>query len=180
MSSEKLLLLSCCAPCSVGVIQDLHDRGVDFTVLFYNPNIRPESEYVRRRDENARVCAELGAPFVELPYEPDRWAKAICGLENEPERGKRCDICFLLRLRIAARYARAHGFTRFSSVLGISRFKDFEQVCRAGLTAADEEHIPYDTTNWRKEGGLEKAERLAKEKRLYRQKYCGCKPPKED
>ena len=176
MSSEKLLLLSCCAPCSVGVIQDLHDRQVDFTVLFYNPNIRPETEYIRRRNENARVCAELDVPFIELPYEPTVWEEATQGLENEPEKGKRCDVCFLLRLRQAARYAREHGFTQFSSVLGISRFKDFDQVCRAAQTAATEEQIPYDATNWRKNGGLEKAERLAKEKGLYRQTYCGCHP----
>jgi len=176
MSAEKLLLLSCCAPCSVGVIQDLHACGTDFTVLFYNPNIRPEEEYIRRRDENKRVCDELNIPFVELPYDPTAWDTATQGLETEPERGKRCDACFLLRLKAAARYAKANGFTRFSSVLGISRYKDFDQVCRAGRLAAATENIPYDETNWRKNGGEAKANRLAREKNLYRQTYCGCKP----
>ena len=176
MASEKLLLLSCCAPCSVGVIQDLHEKGTNFTVLFYNPNIRPEEEYIRRRDENKRVCDELGVPFVELPYDPAAWDRATKGLENEPERGKRCDACFLLRLRTAARYAKENGFTRFSSVLGISRYKDFDQVCRAGQKAAAAENVPYDETNWRKNGGEAKANRLAREKNLYRQNYCGCKP----
>lgn len=176
MTNDKLLLLSCCAPCSVGVIQDLHDQGQDFTVLFYNPNIRPKDEYEKRRDENKRICAELGVPFVELPYDPDTWTQATKGLENEPERGKRCDICFFIRLKQAASYARKNGFTRFSSVLGISRYKDFDQVCRAGLKAAQEEQIDYDVTNWRKNGGEEKRARLTKEKGLYSQKYCGCKP----
>ena len=180
MSADKLLLLSCCAPCSVGVISDLHTRGVDLTVLFYNPNIRPEAEYSRRRDENARVCRELGVPFVELPYLPDAWDKATCDLMDEPEKGRRCDACFLLRLRAAAAYAKAHGFTRFSSVLGISRFKDFDQVCRAGCQASSEIGIPYDTTNGRKGGGLERAERLARDMNLYRQTYCGCKPRTPD
>ncbi len=173
---DSLLLLSCCAPCSVGVIQDLHATGTDFTVLFYNPNIRPAEEYIRRRDENERICRELDVPFVELPYEPAKWSAATTGLNDEPERGKRCDICFLLRLREAARYAKENGFTRFSSVLGISRYKDFDQVCRAGTQAAEETGIPYDTTNWRKNGGTERAARLAKEKGLYRQNYCGCHP----
>lgn len=176
MTSDKLLLLSCCAPCSVGVIRHLYEEKTDFTVLFYNPNIRPQEEYIRRRDENKRICQELNIPFIELPYQPDLWIKETQGLKNEPEKGKRCDKCFLLRLRATARYAKENGFTRFSSVLGISRFKDFDQVCRAGLQAAQEEYIPYDTTNWRKGGLLEKSEKLAKEKNLYRQTYCGCKP----
>ena len=104
------------------------------------------------------------------------WQTATKGLENEPERGKRCDICFYLRLKAGAEYAKAHGFTRFSSVFGISRFKDFDQVCRAGKKAAAETGIPYESTNWRKNGGLELTERLSKEKKLYRQTYCGCKP----
>lgn len=175
-----MLLLSCCAPCSVGVMRELCERQTDLTVLFYNPNIRPREEYIRRRDENQRVCRAAGVPFVELPYEPEVWEKATAGLMQEPERGRRCDVCFLLRLKRAARYARENGFTRFSSVLGISRFKDFDQVCRAGLKAAADEHIPYDTTNWRKGGLLEKTEHLAKEMKLYRQTYCGCCPRKTD
>lgn len=176
MTKDKLLLLSCCAPCSVGVINRLHEEGTNFTVLFYNPNIQPKEEYIRRRDENERICRELEVPFVELPYHPDQWIVATQGLENEPEKGKRCDACFFLRLKEAARYARENGFTRFSSVLGISRFKDFDQVCRAGQKASEAENIPYDITNWRKNGGLEYAERLSKEKNLYRQTYCGCRP----
>ena len=176
MMKEKLLLLSCCAPCSVGVITDLHQAGTDFTVLFYNPNIRPESEYIRRRDENKRVCEKLGVPFVELDYDNAIWIQETQGLENEPERGKRCDKCFLLRLKAAACYAKENGYTRFSSVLGISRYKDFDQVCRAGRLAAQTAGIPYDETNWRKNDGEAKANRLAKELNLYRQTYCGCKP----
>ena len=176
MKKEKLLLLSCCAPCSVGVISNLHEKGVDFCVLFYNPNIRPETEYIRRRDENLRVCNELGLPFQELPYEPDVWCHATKGLENEPEKGKRCDICFYLRLKKACEYAKENGFTRVTSVLGISRWKDFDQVCRAGKKAAADTGIPYDCTNWRKNGGLEKSEYLSKKLNLYRQQYCGCKP----
>ena len=178
MKTEKLLLLSCCAPCSVGVISDLHQKKIDFTVLFYNPNIQPESEYIRRREENARICKELGVPFKELKYNPEAWKCATKGLEDEPEKGRRCDICFYLRLKRACEYAKENGFTRVSSVLGISRWKDFDQVCRAGEKASKETGIPYDKTNWRKNGGLEKSERLSKEMNLYRQSYCGCKSKK--
>ena len=173
---EKLLLVSCCAPCSVGVISDLKEKGVNFTVLFYNPNIQPESEYVRRRDENERVCKEFGIPFKELDYEPQVWKCATTGLENESEKGKRCDICFYLRIKKACEYAKENGYTKVTSVLGISRWKDFDQVCRAGKKAENETRIPYDCTNWRKNGGLEKSERLSKQMNLYRQIYCGCKP----
>ena len=174
--NSKLLLVSCCGPCCVGVIQQLKEKGVNFSVLFYNPNIQPESEYIHRRDENKRICEEENIPFVELPYNPDAWKKAVKGLENEPERGKRCSICFKLRLAKAAQYAKENGFDTFTSVFGISRFKDFNQVCAAAKEVSETYHLPYDMTNWRKNGGLEFAERLSKEKNLYRQTYCGCKP----
>ncbi len=172
----KLLLVSCCAPCSIGVIHQLKEQGVDFAVLFYNPNIRPVSEYEKRRDENKRICREKGVQFIELPYDPEKWDNAVAGFENEPERGRRCDICFRLRLMRAAEYARTNGFTHFTSVLGISRYKDFDQVCRAGLAAADMYDIPYDMTNWRKNGGEQLRAALAREANLYAQNYCGCKP----
>jgi len=175
---DKLLLLSCCAPCSVGVITELAEKGQDFAVMFFNPNIQPESEYQHRLRENKRICQELNVTFIEGDYVPALWQNATKGLENEPERGKRCDICFYLRLKVGAEYAKAHGFTRISSVFGISRFKDFNQVCRAGQKAATEVGIFYDTTNWRKNGGLERSEQLSKEKNLYRQTYCGCHPKK--
>ncbi|MDR2902860.1 MAG: epoxyqueuosine reductase QueH [Lactobacillales bacterium] len=176
---KKLLLLSCCAPCSVGVIHLLHLQGTKFTVVFYNPNIKPLAEYEKRRDENKRICEKLGIPFIELEYTPEVWEKAAKGLENEPERGKRCDICFLIRLKRVAKYAKENGFTDFTSVLGISRYKDFDQVCRAAEKISREEGISYDMTNWRKNGGEEMRARLVKENDIYVQKYCGCCPKKD-
>ncbi len=175
--SEKLLLLSCCAPCSCGVISHLAEQGADFTVLFYNPNIRPEEEYRKRCDENKRVCALYGVPFVELEYDNDRWCQLTQGLENEPERGKRCDVCFQMRLKRAFEYAKQEGFTRVSSVLGVSRYKDMDQVNRAAVRAGGADI--YDTTNWRKNGLEDLRQSLEKELSLYRQNYCGCKPRKE-
>ncbi len=171
---EKLLLLSCCAPCSCGVIEKLARQGRTFTVLFYNPNIDTESEYQKRLAENKRVCARFGVPFAQLPYEPEVWQNAVKGLEAEPERGKRCSVCFGLRLARAARYAKENGFTVFSSVLGISRHKDLAQVNEQALQAAQKEGIPYDLTNWRK-GGTEQVKTvLMRDMQIYNQTYCGC------
>lgn len=175
-TSQKLLLVSCCAPCSVGVIHLLKEKGINFTVLFYNPNIRPFEEYQKRCLENKRVCLEENIPFVELEYLPQEWDQATQGLENEPERGKRCTACFKLRLKKAAQYAQENGFTHFTSVFGISRYKDFDQVCQVAQLVSDEFNLPYDMTNWRLNGGEQLRAQLSKEKNLYHQRYCGCKP----
>ena len=148
--NEKLLLLSCCAPCSVGVIQTLAQQGKNFAVIFFNPNIRPLAEYEKRRDENKRVCDLYRVPFIELPYDTCAWDKATIGLLNEPERGKRCDKCFELRLNKIAHYAKENG--------------------------SESADIPYDFTNWRQNGGEQLRAALSKELNLYNQRYCGCKP----
>ena len=138
----KILVLSCCAPCSCAALKHLVEKGHRVTVLFYNPNIAPQAEYEKRRDEQERVCHTLGVEFAELPYEPAVWEKAVRGLENEPERGKRCSVCFYIRLKQAARYARRHHFDLFTSVLGTSRYKDIHQVNQAALRAWLEEGTP--------------------------------------
>lgn len=172
----RLLLASCCAPCSIGTIERLKNQGIDFAVVFYNPNIRPLEEYQKRCAENKRVCEMFNVPFIELAYEPEKWECATKGLENEPEKGKRCSQCFKLRLLKVAQYAKEHDFDTFSSVFGISRYKDFNQVTTIAKEVASQENIPYDDTNWRKNGGEEHTNKLAKEHNLYRQTYCGCKP----
>ena len=176
LKNEKILLLSCCAPCSVGVIERFKKEGRDFAVLFYNPNIQPLEEYEKRLNENKRLCEEEGIEFFSLEYEPEKWKEATIGLENEPEKGKRCDKCFALRLRRAAQFALENGFSSFTSVLGVSRYKNFDQVTNIALKISKEEGIIYEATNWRKEGGEDRRAKLAKEKNLYHQTYCGCKP----
>ncbi len=188
MKNGKILLLSCCAPCSAAVIDKLARDKADFTVLFCNPNIYPTEEYLKRRDEQKRLCAFYRAPFVELPYDKKaaektaeraakaarEWSEAVCGLEREPERGKRCAVCFLFRLRRAAAYAKENGYSKFTSVLGVSRHKDWEQVNAAARAAAKEYQIEYDFTNWRRGGLEETRRRLIKELKIYEQTYCGC------
>lgn len=176
MKNGKILLLSCCAPCSAAVIDKLARDNADFTVLFCNPNIYQTEEYLKRRDEQKRLCAFYRAHFVELPCEDNarEWGKAVEGLESEPERGKRCAVCFLFRLRRAAAYAKENGYSKFTSVLGVSRYKDLEQVNAAARAAAQEYQIEYDFTNWRRGGLEETRRRLIKELKIYEQTYCGC------
>ena len=172
--NKGLLLLSCCAPCSCAVIKSLAEQGEKLTVLFYNPNIVPVDEYRKRADENKRVCGLYGVPFVELEYDNERWCALTKGLEHLSERGYRCDICFEMRLRRAFEYARENGFDRVSSVLGVSRYKDFNQVNNAARRANGAGL--YEETNWRKNGLQELSHALKKELNLYNQSYCGCKP----
>ena len=171
----NLLLLSCCAPCSAGVIKKLAEENRQFSVLFFNPNIAPNEEYQRRLEANKKVCEHFGIDFIELPPNHDIWLKDVAaGFEQEPERGARCKRCFLYRLRQAAKYAKENGFDTFSSVLGISRYKDLESVNSAAEIAQKEFDIIYDFTNWRKNSAEQDGIKIVKELNLYLQKYCGC------
>ena len=172
--SQNLLLLSCCAPCSCAVIQKLAEEGQRFTVLFYNPNIQPEAEYRKRSAENKRVCDLFGVPFIELEYDHERWCSLTRGLEKEPERGRRCDVCFEMRLIRAMEYATANGFDAVASVLGVSRWKDLDQVNRAAKRAEEETGSVYEPVEGRKGGMQERRAQLIRELGLYNQEYCGC------
>lgn len=175
MSKEKILLLSCCAPCSCAVIQKMAEAKENFAVAFYNPNIRPESEYRKRCDENKKVCDLYQVPFIELEYDNQYWCRQTEGLENEPERGKRCSVCFHLRLKRVMEYARENGFDAVASVLGVSRYKNLDQVNEAAYRASGETGVPYVEIEGRKNGMQELRNRLIKELNLYNQDYCGCK-----
>lgn len=138
MSDIRLVLLSCCAPCSAGAIKQLSDGmpGVsDFIVLFYNPNIFPETEYTKRMQEQIKYCETLGVKYAVLEYDHDAWRDAVHGFEVAPERGARCSLCFEYRFRRAVRFARENGFNTIASVLGVSRHKDQTQVDRAANSA---------------------------------------------
>ncbi|MGB2579619.1 hypothetical protein AAIR98_001538 [Elusimicrobium simillimum] len=170
----KTLLLSCCAPCSCAVIESLYKDNKDFTVLFYNPNIMPQTEYEKRKQENMRLCQKYSVPFIDLDYDNGAWLEYIKGLENEPERGERCRKCFRYRLARAAAYAKANGFDTFTSVLGVSKYKNLEDVNMIAAEIAAELGVPYDNTNWRKNGLEERRRALVKEDNIYNQTYCGC------
>ncbi len=172
----RLLLLSCCAPCSCGVIEQLIKENQDFEVAFYNPNIKPIEEYYKRLEENKRLCQLYGIKFIELEYDNDNWSKLVLGLEDEPEKGRRCSICFYMRIKRVMQYAKEHGFDGVASVLGVSRYKNLSQVNEAAQKASKEVGFAYVEVEARKNGLQERRNNLIKELDLYSQDYCGCTP----
>lgn len=173
--ASRLLLHSCCAPCSGEVMEALLASGIDFTIFFYNPNIHPVQEYELRKQENVAFAAKHNIPFVDADYDKENWFERVKGLEWEPERGKRCTACFDLRFERTALYAHEHGFPVICSSLGISRWKDMDQINDAGVRAAQRyPDLTYWTYNWRKNGGSARMYEIAKREHFYKQEYCGC------
>lgn len=173
--ANKLLLHSCCAPCSGEVMEALISSKIDFSIFFYNPNIHPVQEYEIRKQENVRFAEKHNIPIIDADYDKDNWFARAKGMEWEPERGKRCSMCFDMRFERTALYAHEHGFPVISSSLGISRWKDMNQINESGLRAAS--HYPdieYWTYNWRKNGGAARMYEIAKREAFYKQEYCGC------
>ena len=174
-NGKKLLLHSCCAPCAAEVMMAIKASKIEFTVYFYNPNIHPKKEYELRKEENIRFCEQHEIPFIDGDYDKGLWMELTRGLEMEPERGIRCSICFDMRFLRTAQYAKAHGFDTISSTLGISRWKDLDQINRTGRQAAARyPGISYWEYNWRKEGGSQRMHEYAKTEKFYQQQYCGC------
>jgi predicted adenine nucleotide alpha hydrolase (AANH) superfamily ATPase len=172
---KKLLLHSCCAPCSGEVMEALVYSKIDFEIFFYNPNIHPLQEYIIRKEENKRFAIKHNIPFIDADYNKDDWFTRTEGMENEPERGKRCTECFDMRFEVTAEYAHQQGFPVFTSSLGISRWKDMNQINGCGERAAQKHPgLVYWTYNWRKQGGAERMYQIAKEEEFYQQEYCGC------
>ncbi|MEQ4512057.1 MAG: epoxyqueuosine reductase QueH, partial [Dickeya sp.] len=133
--ADKLLLHSCCAPCSGEVMEAITASGIQYTIFFYNPNIHPQREYLIRKEENMRFAEKQGIPFVDADYDSDNWFERAKGMEWELERGIRCTMCFDMRFERTALYAHEHGFSVISSSLGISRWKNMQQITQCGVTA---------------------------------------------
>ncbi|OKP01203.1 epoxyqueuosine reductase QueH [Xenorhabdus eapokensis] len=171
----KVLLHSCCAPCSGEVMEAMLASGIDFTIFFYNPNIHPLKEYELRKDENIRFAQEMGIPFIDADYDRDNWFERAKGMENEPERGIRCTMCFDMRFERTALYAYEHGFPVITSSLGISRWKNMQQINECGVRAASRyPGLMYWEYNWRKGGGSARMIEISKREEFYQQEYCGC------
>jgi epoxyqueuosine reductase len=172
---SKVLLHSCCAPCSGEVMEAMLASGIDFTIFFYNPNIHPLKEYELRKHENIRFAEQCGIPFVDADYDTDNWFARAKGMENEPERGIRCTMCFDMRFERTALYAHEHGFPVITSSLGISRWKNMQQINDCGMRAAARyPALSYWDYNWRKGGGSARMIEISKRENFYQQEYCGC------
>ena len=174
-NDNRVLMHSCCAPCAGDLIQSMQESGIDQTIFFYNPNIHPKKEYEIRKNENKRFADKLKIPFIDVDYDVQDWFRRAKGLEWEPERGLRCTKCFDMRFERTALYAFENGFKTITSSLGISRWKDMNQINDCGIRAAKNyDGVDYWTYNWRKAGGSARMYEIAKKEEFYKQEYCGC------
>ena len=179
----RLFLHSCCAPCSSYVLEYLSSY-FDITIFFYNPNIHPEEEYIRRVEEQKALIKAMPLKsevrFLQGDYVPLEYYEEIKGLELEPEGGERCFVCYELRLREAARGAAFGGYDYYTTTLSISPHKNAEKLNEIGERLAKEYHIPYLPSDFKKKNGYKRSIELSKEYDLYRQDYCGCVFSKRD
>jgi len=171
---QKLLLHVCCAPCSVAVIDELK-KFYDLTVYFYNPNIYPQEEYLKRKAEVVKICQEWKIPMVDADYEIQKWEKSVKGMENEPEGGSRCHACFAMRLQKAGECASKNGFEIFATTLTSGRNKKADVIHPLGTKIAEKFSLKFLDVDWKKGGRQEKGRKMVKDRRIYRQKYCGCR-----
>lgn len=149
--------------------------GIDYTIFFYNPNIHPCKEYELRKNENIRFAEKYNVPFIDADYDRDNWFARAKGMENEPERGIRCTMCFDMRFERTALYAHENGFPVITSSLGISRWKNMQQINDCGhRAAANYPELLYWDFNWRKGGGSSRMIEISKRENFYQQEYCGC------
>ncbi len=173
--AKNVLLHSCCAPCSGELMEAMVQSGIQFTIFFYNPNIHPKREYEIRKNENIRFAEKMNIPFIDADYDTTNWFERVKGLEFSPERGERCTACFDMRFERTALYAHEHDFTVFTSSLGLSRWKDMNQINGSGVRAANRyPNMVYWTYNWRKGGGSSRMYEISKREHFYQQEYCGC------
>ena len=173
---HEVLLHACCAPCSSAIVEWLMQHDVRPTIFYYNPNIFPLEEYEIRKNESKRHAESLGIPWIDGDYDHSQWLQDVCGLEGEPERGRRCQQCFVLRLTATARKAQELGIPYFATTLASSRWKSLEQINQAGRIAeqAVNGQCRFWPQNWRKGGLQERRNQLLKEYGFYNQQYCGC------
>ena len=174
-NGKNLLLHSCCAPCAGEIMEAIAASGIETTIYFYNPNIHPKEEYEIRKDENIRFAEKLGFNFIDADYDKDNWFERVKGLEDEPERGERCTVCFDMRFERSALFAHENNYDTFATTLGISRWKDLEQINASGLKAAHRYNgVDFWHFNWRKQGGSARMLEISKQEKFYKQEYCGC------
>ncbi len=174
-NTDRIVLHSCCAPCSTALVDYLIEHNIIPTIYYYNPNIFPKEEYEIRKAENKRYAKALNLDFIDADYDHNEWKEQTWDLREEPERGNRCLKCFRIRLSATAQFAHDNGFFLFATTLATSRWKDLEQINRAGEDASGLfPDVTFWANNWRKNGLAEKQAQIIKEYDFYRQQYCGC------
>lgn len=175
LNADKVLLHTCCAPCSSAIIECMMNQGITPVIYYCNPNIYPQEEYLIRKNECTRYAQALGLEVIDADYNHEQWLHQMQGLEHEPERGGRCLRCFKYRLLDTARYAHEHGFQVITTTLATSRWKSLEQINEAGMWATEQyPDVVFWEQNWRKGGLSERRAAIIREYQFYNQQYCGC------
>lgn len=182
-NKKTILLHSCCGPCSTAVIETLKEY-FHITILYYNPNIEPIEEYIKRKEEQKRYIKEskLDIDFLDVDYENEKFKEIAKNLEQEPEGGARCHKCYYLRLSKTARLAMENHFDYFGTTLTVSPYKNAKVINTIGLEIErelnegkkEEEKVLFLVSDFKKKEGYKKSIELAKKYNLYRQEYCGC------
>lgn len=172
-NKPKLLLHSCCAPCSTTVIETLKDY-FDLTIIYYNPNIEPFKEYEKRKKEQIRIINEYNIKFMDCDYNNEIFHEISKGLELVPEKGIRCHKCYKLRLAYTAKKGRENNFDYFGTTLTVSPYKLSNVINEIGYSLEKEYNIKFLPSDFKKNEGYKKSIELSKKYNLYRQNYCGC------
>jgi len=177
-----LLLHACCGPCSSYVLEYLNNY-FDITILYYNPNIYPDAEYYRRRDELKKFLIEFklvnSIKLIEDDYLPNEYYTAIKGQEELGEKSSRCYSCYELRLERTVKYAKEHNYDYFTTTLSISPYKISDWINKIGGDLENKYNVKYLYADFKKKNGYKRSLELSAEYGLYRQEYCGCKYSKE-
>lgn len=179
---KKILLHSCCAPCSSYVITYLTNY-FDITILYYNPNISPYEEYTKRKNEQIKLIKEIetknNIDIMDCDYDNNIYNNLIKGLEKEPERGNRCTICYQMRMEKTAILAKENNYDYFCTTLSVSPYKNSKLINKIGESLEKKYNINWLYSDFKKKDGYKKSIELSKKYNLYRQNYCGCIYSKE-
>lgn len=175
----KLVLHSCCAPCSTACLERL-TPFFEVTVFYYNPNIDTLEEYNLRKQEQLKLCQSLGVNFVGLEHMQTDFLQNISGYEREAEGGSRCAICFNLRLSKTAEYAKDNGYDYFTTTLTVSPHKNSQIINEIGQEIGNKTGVSFLPSDFKKQGGFLRSTELARKYQLYRQNYCGCEFSKQN
>lgn len=173
-AKERVLLHACCAICAAYPLERLQFCGFEPVVYFFNPNISPYDEYERRKAELVRYCAKIGAELIIDDEKHENWLEFVKGLENEPEKGLRCEKCFEYRLRQTAKTAKERDFSAFTTTLTVSPHKNSNVIFNVAQKIAEEYDLRFIPENFKKQNGFLRTMQLARENDFYRQNYCGC------
>lgn len=176
---RTLLMHSCCGPCSTACIERLKDY-FDITVLYYNPNIEPLEEYNKRKETQKSVLRRLNIKYMDSDYDNETFRQLTKELKDEPEGGKRCIVCFSLRLKETAKRAKENSFDYFTTTLTVSPHKNSELINKLGIEIGERVGVKFLVADFKKREGYKRSIELSKEFDLYRQNYCGCLYSKSD